>query len=124
MVKRLFSSLAILSVIALGTGQKPAHAGFFDSQIYFGPPRNPNTVSTEGGIPGARGLAPGYGYYPDYSHNWPTLREALAQYRHRPCRKLGLAPSGTDTASPSADVSNSAANSLPVLPTPRRVGPP
>lgn len=67
--------------LLLAVGSAAAQPGGWHSRIYLGPPRNPNTVATtDGGIPGARGLAPGYGYYPEYSSNWPTFREALAQY--------------------------------------------
>jgi hypothetical protein len=67
-------------ILSAGTAAAGEQGGWL-SRIYLGTPRNPNTVATtSGGIPGARGLAPGYGYYPQYSSDWPTLREALAQY--------------------------------------------
>jgi uncharacterized protein (TIGR03000 family) len=34
--------------------------------------------------PASNGFVPGYGYYPDYSENWPTLREAI---RNNPRRQ-------------------------------------
>jgi uncharacterized protein (TIGR03000 family) len=33
--------------------------------------------------PGSHGFVPGYGFYPDYSYNWPTLREAIANNPRR-----------------------------------------
>lgn len=67
----------------------PARAGWpnqwFD--IGIGPYRDLRYTNTEGNIPGTpRNLAPGYGYYPYYSYNWPSLREALA------LKRAGLTP--------------------------------
>jgi uncharacterized protein (TIGR03000 family) len=36
-----------------------------------------------GNYPGTHGFVPGYGFYPDYSYNWPTLREAIANNPRR-----------------------------------------
>jgi uncharacterized protein (TIGR03000 family) len=55
--------------------------------IGIGPYRDPRYTNTEGNIPGTpRDLAPGYGYYPDYSYHWPSLREAVA------LKRAGLTP--------------------------------
>jgi uncharacterized protein (TIGR03000 family) len=67
----------------------PARAGgagpWFD--IGIGPYRDLRYTNTEGNIPGTpRSLAPAYGYYPYYSYNWPSLREALA------LKRAGLTP--------------------------------
>jgi uncharacterized protein (TIGR03000 family) len=55
--------------------------------VGIGPYRDPRYTNTQGNIPGTpRDLAPGYGYYPYYSYNWPSLREALA------LKRAGLTP--------------------------------
>src|SRR4051794_34051009 len=67
----------------------PARAGWPGRwvDVGIGPYRDPRYTNTEGNIPGTpRELAPAYGYYPDYSYNWPSLREALA------LKRAGLTP--------------------------------
>jgi uncharacterized protein (TIGR03000 family) len=67
----------------------PAWAGWPGQwvDIGVGPYRDPRYTNTEGNIPGLpRDLAPSYGYYPNYSYNWPSLREALA------LKRAGLTP--------------------------------
>jgi uncharacterized protein (TIGR03000 family) len=40
-----------------------------------------------GNYPASNGFVPGYGYYPDYSENWPTLREAIQNNPRRQRRQ-------------------------------------
>lgn len=80
--------VALLTVALLALAG-PAKAGWpsqwFD--IGIGPYRDLRYTNTEGNIHGTtRNLAPGYGYYPYYSYNWPSLREALA------LKRAGLTP--------------------------------
>jgi uncharacterized protein (TIGR03000 family) len=49
--------------------------------------------------PASNGFVPGYGYYPAYSENWPTLREAI---RNNP-RRLRQQPPG-DELPPQVDL--------------------
>jgi uncharacterized protein (TIGR03000 family) len=67
----------------------PASAGWPGQwvDIGIGPYRDLRYTNTEGNIPGTpRNLAPAYGYWPYYSYNWPSLREALA------LKRAGLTP--------------------------------
>jgi uncharacterized protein (TIGR03000 family) len=101
-----------LLTAALLTSASQARAGWpnqwFD--IGIGPYRDLRYTNTEGNIPGTpRSLAPGYGYYPDYSYNWPSLREALALKRAglTPCDvprgpAPAVLPPPADTAVPAA----------------------
>jgi len=77
----LTAALLVLTGAARAGGPGP----WFD--IGIGPYRDPRYTNTEGNIPGTpRNLAPAYGYYPYYSYNWPSLREALA------LKRAGLTP--------------------------------
>jgi uncharacterized protein (TIGR03000 family) len=80
--------MAILTAALLALAG-PARGGWPGQwvDIGIGPYRDPRYTNTEGNIPGLpRDLAPGYGYYPYYSSNWPSLREALA------LKRAGLTP--------------------------------
>jgi uncharacterized protein (TIGR03000 family) len=80
--------IALLTVVGLALAST-ARAGWPGQwvDIGIGPYRDLRYTNTEGNIPGTpRTLAPGYGYYPDYSYNWPSLREALA------LKRAGLTP--------------------------------
>jgi uncharacterized protein (TIGR03000 family) len=79
--------VALLTVagLALATAARADWPGRW-VDIGVGPYPYPGYKLTEGNIPGARGLTPAYGYYPYYSYNWPSLREALA------LKRAGLTP--------------------------------
>jgi uncharacterized protein (TIGR03000 family) len=74
----------LAALIALGqTGS--AHAqivleGKYGGRVIIGGPVGISETADTGqaNYPGSHGFVPGYGFYPDYSYNWPTLREAIA----------------------------------------------
>jgi uncharacterized protein (TIGR03000 family) len=102
---RLGGSCLVLSVLSVVTALAwapacPAQVILYGGRITIGGPTD-NEVSTGfGNYPGGNGFVPGYGYAPDYSRNWPTLREALEAKRaggHGPAGVAGYV-AGRDSA--------------------------
>jgi uncharacterized protein (TIGR03000 family) len=79
--------------------------GKYGGRVIIGGPAGISETADTGqaNYPGTHGFVPGYGYYPDYSYNWPTLREAI-QNNPRRQRPHQIDPEPIETAPPSCAV--------------------
>jgi uncharacterized protein (TIGR03000 family) len=82
-VSRIQPGVVAIALLVVVLGTRPAGAQVvLDGDrwriVIGGPVGISDKADTGWGhVPGSNGFVPGYGYYPDYSANWPTLREAI-----------------------------------------------
>jgi uncharacterized protein (TIGR03000 family) len=97
----IVSLLAVFALLA-STSAVRAQIVLYGGRITIGGPTDNEASPGFGNYPGGNGFVPGYGYAPDYSRNWPTLREALDAKRaggHGPAGVAGYV-AGRDGAYP------------------------